>query len=135
MAIFDTLGISASGLMVNRKWMDAVSDNMSNLNTVNPYDQAPFKERLVVAQAVDYGSGSGGVRVARVEFGGDPEGRIVYEPDHPLANEEGYVRYPDIDMGDQMVSLMMAQRGYQANLAVVERATNAYQAALRLGKG
>jgi flagellar basal-body rod protein FlgC len=135
MAIFDTLGISASGLMVNRKWMDAVSDNMSNLNTVNPYDQDPFKERLVVAQAVDYGSGTGGVRVARVEFGGDPEGRIVYEPDHPLANEEGYVRYPDIDMGDQMVQLMMAQRGYQANLAVVERATNAYQAALRLGKG
>ncbi len=135
MAIFDTLGISASGLMVNRKWMDAVSDNMSNLNTVNPYDQDPFKERLVVAQAVDYGSGAGGVRVARVEFGGDPEGRIVYEPDHPLANEEGYVRYPDIDMGDQMVQLMMAQRGYQANLAVVERATNAYQAALRLGKG
>ena len=134
MAMFDTLGISASGLMVNRKWMDAVSDNMSNLNTVNPYDQAPFKERLVVAQAVDYGSGTGGVRVARVEFGGDPEGRIVYEPDHPLANEEGYVRYPDIDMGDQMVQLMMAQRGYQANLAVVERATTAYQAALQLGK-
>jgi flagellar basal-body rod protein FlgC len=134
-SVFDTLGISASGLMVNRKWMDAVSDNMSNLNTVNPYDDAPFRERLVVAQAVDYGSGTGGVRVARAEFGGDPQGRIVYEPDHPLANEEGYVRYPDIDMGDQMVQLMMAQRGYQANLAVVERATNAYQAALRLGKG
>jgi flagellar basal-body rod protein FlgC len=133
--MFDTLGISASGLMVNRKWMDAVSDNMSNLNTVNPYDDEPFRERLIVAQAVDYGSGTGGVRVARAEFGGDPEGRIVYEPDHPLANEEGYVRYPDIDMGDQMVQLMMAQRGYQANLAVVERATNAYQAALRLGKG
>jgi flagellar basal-body rod protein FlgC len=44
------------------------------------------------------------------------------------------VRYPDIDMGDQMVALIMAQRGYQANLAVVERATNAYQAALQLGK-
>ena len=135
MAVFDTLGISASGLMVNRKWMDAVSDNMSNLNTVNPYDDEPFRERLIVAQAVDYGSGTGGVRVARAEFGGDPQGRVVYEPDHPLANEEGYVRYPDIDMGDQMVQMMMAQRGYQANLAVVERATNAYQAALRLGKG
>ena len=135
MAVFDTLGISASGLMVNRKWMDAVSDNMSNVNTVNPYDDEPFRERLIVAQAVDYGSGEGGTRVARVEFGGDPNGRVVYEPDHPLANEEGYVRYPDIDMGDQMVALMMAQRGYQANLAVVERATNAYQAALRLGKG
>ena len=131
---FDALGISGSGLLVHRKWMDAVSDNMANLNTVNPYEAEPFRERLIVAQAVGYGSGEGGVRVARAEFGGDPEGRVVYEPDHPLANEEGYVRYPDIDMGDQMVSLMMAQRGYQANLAVVERATTAYQAALQLGK-
>ena len=134
MAIFDTLGISGSGLLVHRKWMDAVSDNMSNLNTVNPYEAEPFRERLIVAQAVGYGSGEGGVRVARAEFGGDPQGRVVYEPDHPLANEDGMVRYPDIDMGDQMVSLMMAQRGYQANLAVVERATTAYQAALQLGK-
>ncbi len=134
MSIFDTLGISGSGLLVHRKWLDAVSDNMSNVNTVNPFDAEPFRERLIVAQAVDYGSGSGGVRVARAEFGGDPEGRIVHEPDHPLANEEGYVRYPDVDMGDQMVQLMMAQRGYQANLAVVERATSAYQAALQLGK-
>ena len=134
MAVFDTLGIAGSSLLVHRKWMDAVSDNMANINTVNPFDQDAFQERLVVAQAVDYGSGEGGVRVARAEFGGDPNGRVVYEPDHPLANEEGYVRYPDIDMGDQMVALMMAQRGYQANLAVVERATAAYQAALQLGK-
>ena len=132
--MFDALGISGSGLLVHRKWMDAVSDNMSNINTVNPYEAEPFRERLIVAQAVGYGSGEGGVRVARAEFGGDPEGRVVYQPDHPLANEDGMVRYPDIDMGDQMVSLMMAQRGYQANLAVVERATSAYQAALQLGK-
>jgi flagellar basal-body rod protein FlgC len=134
MAVFDTLGIAGSSLLVHRKWMDAVSDNMANVNTVNPYDAEPFRERLIVAQAVRYGDGDGGVRVARAEFGGDPEGRVVYDPSHPLANEEGMVRYPDIDMGDQMVALMMAQRGYQANLAVVERATNAYQAALQLGK-
>ena len=133
MSVFDTLGISGSGLLVHRKWLDAVSDNMANINTVNPFEQEAFRERLIVAQSVDYGSGEGGVRVARAEFG-DPEGRIVHDPTHPMANEEGYVRYPDIDMGDQMVSLLMAQRGYQANLAVVERATNAYQAALQLGK-
>jgi flagellar basal-body rod protein FlgC len=133
MAVFDTLGIAGSSLLVHRKWLDAVSDNMANVNTVNPFDQEAFRERLIVAQAVEYGSGEGGVRVARAEFG-DPEGRIVYDPEHPLANEEGMVRYPDIDMGDQMVQLIMAQRGYQANLAVVERATSAYQAALQLGK-
>ena len=134
MGVFDTLGISGSGLMVHRKWLDAVSDNMANINTVNPFDAEPFRERLIVAQAVDYGSGEGGVRVARAEFG-SAEGRMVYEPDHPLADANGYVKYPDIDLGDQMTQLIMAQRGYQANLAVVERATTAYQAALQLGKG
>jgi flagellar basal-body rod protein FlgC len=134
MAVFDTLGISASGLMVNRKWMDAVSDNISNINTVNPSNQDAFRERFINAQAVDYGSGTGGVRVATAEFGSG-QGRMVYEPDHPLADKDGYVKYPDIDLGDQMTNLLMAQRAYQANLAVVERATNAYQAALRLGKG
>ena len=134
MAIFDSLGISGSGLMVHRKWLDAVSDNISNINTVRRTDEDAFQERFIVAQAVGYGSGNGGVRAARAEFG-DPEGRLVHQPDHPLADADGYVRYPDIDLGDQMTQLIMAQRGYQANLAVVERATNMYQAALQLGKG
>jgi flagellar basal-body rod protein FlgC len=134
MAIFDTLGISGSGLMVHRKWLDAVSDNISNINTVRRTNEDAFQERFVVAQSVDYGTGSGGVRVARAEFG-DPEGRLVFQPDHPLADEEGYVKYPDIDLGGQMTQMLMAQRGYQANLAIVERATNMYQAALQLGKG
>jgi flagellar basal-body rod protein FlgC len=134
MAIFDTFGISGSGLLAHRKWLDAVSDNISNVNTVRRTDEDAFQQRMIVARAVDYGSGEGGVRVARAEFG-NPEGRLVYQPDHPLADAEGYVKYPDIDLGDQMSQMIMAQRGYQANLAVVERATQAYQAALQLGKG
>jgi flagellar basal-body rod protein FlgC len=134
MSIFGTLGISSSGLLAHRKWLDAVSDNIANINTVNPSNQDAFQERFIVAQAVDYGSGEGGVRVARAEFG-NAEGRLVYQPDHPLADDAGYVKYPDIDLGDQMSQMIMAQRGYQANLAVVERATEAYKAALMLGKG
>ncbi|MFW3170461.1 flagellar basal body rod protein FlgC [Geodermatophilus sp. CPCC 206100] len=132
--MFDSLNISGSGLLAHRKWLDAVSDNISNVNTATSTDENAFQERLIVAQAVDYGSGEGGVRVAGAEFG-SAEGRLVHQPDHPLADEEGYVKYPDIDLGEQMTSLIMAQRGYQANLAVVERATNAYQSALQLGRG
>ena len=132
--MFDNLDVSGSGLSVHRRWMDAVTDNIANINTVSSTDGEAFKERMVVAQAVDYGSGEGGVRIAGAEFGSG-EGRLVYEPDHPLADAEGYVRYPDIDLGDQMTQLIMAQRGYQANLASLERATTAYQAALQLGKG
>lgn len=134
MAIFDTFGISGSGLMTHRKWLDAVSDNIANVNTVRRTDEDAFQQRMVVAEAVEYGTGEGGVRVARAEFG-NAEGRLVFQPDHPLADDAGYVKYPDIDLGDQMSQMIMAQRGYQANLAVVERATEAYKAALMLGKG
>jgi flagellar basal-body rod protein FlgC len=133
-AIFDTFGISGSGLMTHRKWLDAVSDNIANVNTVRRTDEDAFQQRMVVAEAVEYGTGEGGVRVARAEFG-NAEGRLVYQPDHPLADDAGYVKYPDIDLGDQMSQMIMAQRGYQANLASLERATTAYQAALQLGKG
>jgi flagellar basal-body rod protein FlgC len=133
MGTFDTFGISGSGLLAHRKWLDAVSDNISNINTTSRTDEAAFQERFIDVQAVDYGSGSGGVRVAGTTFG-SAEGRLVHEPGNPLADENGYVKYPDIDLGEQMTQLLMAQRGYQANLAVVERATSTYQAALQLGK-
>jgi flagellar basal-body rod protein FlgC len=72
--------------------------------------------------------------VAGAQFG-SAEGRVVYEPDNALADADGYVRYPDIDMGDQMTQLIQAQRSYQANLSSIDRATDAYRAALQLGKG
>ncbi len=132
MGAFDALSIAGSGLLVHRKWMDAVSDNISNINTATRTNQSAFQERFVNAQAVDYGSGEGGVRVAGVAFG-NSTGRTVYEPNNPLADQNGYVKYPDIDLGTQMTDMIMAQRGYQANLATIDRATNAYQAALQLG--
>jgi flagellar basal-body rod protein FlgC len=51
-----------------------------------------------------------------------------------MADAEGYVRYPDIDMSSQMTQLIMAQRGYQANAAIVDRAKESYQAALQIGR-
>lgn len=134
MSTFDALRIAGSGLYANRKWMDAVSDNIANLNTAKSPTAPAFRERMIVAQAVDYGSGQGGVQVAGSAFGSGA-GRLVYEPNNPLADQSGYVKYPAIDLGDQMTQLMMAQRSYQANLATIQRATTAYQQALQLGKG
>ncbi len=65
---------------------------------------------------------------------GSATGRLVYDPTNPLADKKGYVRYPDIDLSSQMTQLIMAQRGYQANLAVIDRAKDAYTAALQLGR-
>jgi flagellar basal-body rod protein FlgC len=134
MSMFNSLGIAASGLLAHRQWLDAVSDNIANINTATSTNQSAFRARYVEAQAVDYGSGEGGVAVTAARFGSST-GRVVYEPKNPLADKSGYVRYPDIDLGDQMAQLIMAQRGYQANLQTIDRATKSYQAALQLGKG
>jgi flagellar basal-body rod protein FlgC len=130
MSTFGSIGVSGSALRVFRTWMDSVSDNIANVQTAKPTSQAAFQPRSVVAASVE----GGGVEVQGIALG-DPAGQLRSDPTNPLADADGMVRMPDIDMGDQMVQLMIAQRGYQANLAVVERATNMYQAALQLGKG
>ncbi|MBG6178850.1 flagellar basal body rod protein FlgC [Arthrobacter sp. CAN_A1] len=127
---FDAIGIAGTGLTVHRKWLDTVADNMANANTVTATDGAAFQERYVTAQE---GQGVSGVYVAGAQFG-DAEGRVVNEPGHPLADADGNVRYPDIDMSAQMGHLIMAQRGYQANAAVVDRAKATYEAALQIGR-
>lgn len=141
MTIFSAIGISATGLTVHRKWMDAVSDNLANMNNASATNEVPFRERFVIATSVNAAYGTPplegragqGVMVGGIELG-DAEGRMVYEPDHPLADKEGNVLYPDIDLGGQMTALLMSQRGYQANLAVVDRAKTAYEGAINLGR-
>ncbi|MEJ5913346.1 flagellar basal body rod protein FlgC [Pseudokineococcus sp. 1T1Z-3] len=135
MTIFSAIGIAGTGATVHRKWLDAVSDNIANVNTARASDEAAYQEKRVLVEAVDYGAGTGGVRVAGAVNASSAEGRMVYEPDHPLADDDGYVRYPDIDLSSQMSQMIMAQRGYQANLAVVDRARETYLAALRIGSG
>ena len=134
MTLFNAIGVAGTGVTVYRKWLDAVSDNIANVNTVRPTDQEAFRARYVVAQAVDYGSGTGGVQVGGIQLG-SAEGRLVYDPQNPLADEGGYVRYPDIDLASQMTQLIMAQRGYQANLPVVDRDKDSFQQALTIGRG
>ena len=136
--LFPTFQTASSGLGVFRTWMDAVSDNMANLDTVRPTSGPAFQARFVVAQAVGSGQeavtgGPAGAQVTGVSFG-DPAGRLVHDPTNPLADANGMVRYPDVDMGDQMTQLMIAQRGYEANLSVIDRAKDAYQQALSIGR-
>lgn len=127
---FDTIGIAGTGLTAHRKWLDALSDNIANVNTATPAGQDMFREKLVTVAA---GERSPGVYVTGVEES-TAAGRLVHQPDHPYADENGYVQYPNVDLGEQMSMLILAQRGYQANAAVVDRAKTSYEAALQIGR-
>ncbi|HEY0118553.1 MAG TPA: flagellar basal body rod C-terminal domain-containing protein [Cellulomonas sp.] len=130
MTTFGAIGIAGTGMNVDRHWLDAVSDNLANIDTARPTSEAAFEARYVVASAMP----GGGVQVAGDVLSGDATGRVVNDPSNPLADADGNVRYPDIDMSSQMVQLIMAQRGYQANAAVVDRAKETYEAALKIGQ-
>jgi flagellar basal-body rod protein FlgC len=130
MSIFNVIGVAATGVTVYRKWLDAVSDNIANMDNVSRTSDKAFQARYVIAQEAQDGNGA---QVGGIAYG-SAEGQLTYEPDSPLADTEGYVRRPDIDLGSQMAQMMMAQRAYQANLSVVSRAQESYQAAIQLGK-
>jgi flagellar basal-body rod protein FlgC len=135
MGAFDILAISGSGVNLNRTWLDAISDNIANISTVRPTSEAAYQARYVEATAVTPDAAQpGGVAVSGIALS-SPEGRLSYQPDNPMADAQGMVRLPDVDLSEQMTQLIMAQRGYQANLSVVQRATDAYNAALQIGKG
>ena len=130
MSTFGTFDVAGSGLVVYRKWLDAVSDNIANIDNVSRTSEKAFQARYVVAQEAADGNGA---QVGGVAFG-SAQGILTYDPENPLADSQGYVRRPDIDLGGQMAQMMMAQRAYQANLSVVDRAKDSYTAAINLGK-
>lgn len=129
MGAFDMLRIANSSLGMHQTWLDSLAHNISNANTVTSTAEDAFRSQMVVARSRP----EGGVDVAGIELG-DAEGVLTYSPDHPLADAEGMVRLPDMDMTTQMTSLIQAQRGFQASVQVTKTAQDAYQSALSIGQ-
>ena len=135
MSIFSAISTSGTGLSTFRTWIDVIANNMANINTVKPTSGAAFQAQYVQAQEVA-GTADGvgaGVGVTALPLS-SAAGRLTYQPNNPLADAKGYVRLPDIDMGEQMGNLIMAQRAFQANAAVVDRARDTYLDAINIGK-
>lgn len=126
----DAIGIAATALNTHQAWLNAISDNIANINTAKSASGSAFQAEYLQLQEQP---GDEGVAVAGVTRG-SAAGRLTYDPTNAAADKSGYVRLPDIDLGEQMSTLIMAQRGYQANAAVVDRARSIYEAALQIGK-
>jgi len=132
--MFGALDTATSGATVARQWLDAIADNVANMNTVRPAGEEPFRARLVLAQSKGGpGEVGQGVAVAGIRLK-EGEPARVFDPDHPLADENGMVTRAHVDLAEEMTNMLMAQRTYQANLAVLDRARDAYMAALQIGR-
>jgi flagellar basal-body rod protein FlgC len=129
MGAFDMLRIANTSLGFHQTWLDALANNIANINTAVPTDQNAFQAQMVMAKARP----DGGVDVAGIALS-DPEGRVVNDPDSSLADAEGNVRLPEVDLASQMSQLVMAQRGFQASVQVTKDAQDTYSSALQIGR-
>jgi flagellar basal-body rod protein FlgC len=109
MSAFRGLDISASGMTTNRIWQEVVAVNIANAETTRTPSGEPFRRKLVVMMQDGLG-----VRVAAIVDDPSPF-RLVYDPSHPDADANGYVRMPNVHPVLEMVDLMAATRGYEFN--------------------
>lgn len=135
MGIFDGIDVARTGIGFADRWIETISHNLANVNTVRSGDEEPFRARLLVAAEQETGISEhgSGVAVSDVRRSQGEAARVL-DPEHPLADEDGYVVLPVVDMAGQMTDLLIAQRTYQANLRALSSAQEAYQAALRIGQ-
>lgn len=149
MSIFQNLSISGSALTANRLRMDVISSNMANAKTTRSElvngEWQPYRRKMVALQSSGGSSFSsllqsemskssaGGVRVKAVTEDQSPF-KLVYNPTHPDANEEGYVQLPNVDPLKEMTDLIGATRSYEANVTVLNANKNLLLKALEIGK-
>ena len=150
MALFNGIDISASGLTAQRLRMDLISNNIANANTTRTEDGGPYRKKMPVfasrlQEEMDNISNSelnnisnndenlgNGVKVSRIKESSQPP-KLVYKPNHPDADENGYVEMPNINVVSEMTNMMSASRAYQANVTAVNTSKEMVKSALQIG--
>ncbi len=149
--LFSSLRVSASGLTANRRWMDTIAENLANAQTTRTEQGGPYRRKVTtfkeVSERVRLQKSVPAPKIEiwttrrehlRPDFQPEAEGKEgqvqaqvledpsdfqwVYDPNHPDANEEGYVAYPNVEVVREMVDLITASRAYEANVTALNAA-------------
>lgn len=161
-ALFASIRISSTGLTAQRQRMNAISENLANANTTKTPEGGPYKRKMVrFRQALQEAVGSGGASESRgrvaishpmhrsrsttplsgtktyagvaVDIVRDPAPpEMIYEPNHPDADENGYVAMPRIDTIVEMVDLISATRAFEANISAIDAAKDIARKSLEI---
>lgn len=147
MAFLSAMNICASGMTAQRMRMDVASENITNIDTTRTEAGGPYRRKMVVFEsipnersfrnvlmgAVGVNQTQGGVRVAEI-IEDERDFKPVYNPNHPDANEQGYVMMPNVDMLKETVDAMAASRAYDANVTALNAIKLMASKALEIGK-
>lgn len=144
--MFSTVDTSASGLTAQRLRMDLIADNIANVDTTRTEEGVPYRRKLaifrernndfsnVMAGKMGNNNDQNGVEVAGIREDGSPF-KTVYRPNHPDANQDGYVEMPNINITSEMVDMIDASRSYEANVTALNTSKRMALKALEIGRG
>lgn len=145
--MFDNFNISASGLTAQRLRMDIISDNIANVNTTRTSDGDPYRRKIPVFGARGNSFNqilsdkigrsdiqTGGVEVKEISEDQSPF-KMKYNPEHPDANDQGYVAMPNVNVTTEMVDMISASRAYEANVTALNTAKDMAKQGLQIGQG
>lgn len=137
--------VSGSGMTANRLRMNAISSNIANINTTRTPEGGPYRRKDVVFEAIPEQKSFGDILHSQVDRNmnrvqvsdvmvdrGAP--MMKYEPNHPDANPEGYVAYPNINLMEEMTNMIQATRAYEANVSTMNASKNMALSALEIGR-
>lgn len=153
MSMFPDFRISGSALTAEKTRLDTIAGNIANMNTTRTVEGGPYQRRTV-AFAEDLADSwnrrrieqpfvpskqqtranpGKGVRLDRI-IADERDPMMVYDPEHPDAQEDGYVMYPNVELAKEMTDLITAHRSYEANTTAVQTAKSLYMKALEIGR-
>ena len=150
MGLFTAFDICSSGMTAQRLRYDTIAENLANVNTTRTTEGGPYRRKTVVFTEKHSNAfqnlllsnmgvkGSGisgtGVKVSQIVDDTETQMNMVYDPAHPDADENGYVRASNVNAMVDIADALMAQRAYEANLALVNISKSMAQRALEIGK-
>lgn len=146
MSFLSSLNISASAMTAQRLRLDIASENIANIDTTRTEGGGPYKRKMVVFQAIDEKNSfksklnraidkdtKAGVKVTEIVEDSRPL-KMVYNPEHPDADENGYVQMPNVDLLKETIDSMSATRSYEANITSFNAMKLMATKALEIGK-
>ncbi|MCP4600069.1 MAG: flagellar basal body rod protein FlgC [Proteobacteria bacterium] len=146
MNLFSAMEIVSSGLSAQRGRLNIIASNLANAHTTRTAEGGPYRRKDPVFATEpmhvrfrelmndELAKEAKGVRTVEIiEDNGPP--RMVHDPGHPDANEDGYVAYPNVSVVEEMVNMMMASRAYDAGITAMHASTRMARSALRIGRG
>ncbi len=145
MSVFSAMDICATGMTAQRTRLDIISQNIANVNTTRDGDGDTYMRKSVIFEEKSYisfddalinatGYVGKGVKISRIFEDDETEGRLVYDPSHPDANEKGYVLYPNVNTVTEMTDMIDASRSYEANVTAFNASKNMSLKALDIGR-